>query len=156
MGSVKVKVVGARGAAQGFQRAADMLPRDTQDVLEDFGKTGAIPVFRQYAPEASGELKDVMRMEPWEFPGIQIVDDPESDAGFHYMEITRFGHAPGPEDRIYPVHARALRIPGVGFRAWVSRFHPPTDWVDDAIPAIEVRAVVAERMLIAKVAERLG
>lgn len=155
MGKITIKTYGLRAFAGKVGRAAAMADRDAQDILETWGRA-AMDIFKVYAPEDGGELKRVMRMEPWEYPGIQIIDDPESEEGFHYMEITRFGHAPGPQDRIYPRFAKALNIPGIGFRAWVSRFHPPSDWVEDAQPGIEVRFLVAERNMAARVESRLG
>lgn len=110
-------------------------------------------IARNFAPHDTGRLERGLKALVTSGGGrvtVTLISTAVSDDGYPYTDVTRFGHR---VDRIYPVHAKALRLPAPGrgpgfiFRAWVRGYHPAADWVDTASGAWEQEMDRAEARL---------
>lgn len=112
-------------------------------LLDEFAHLAPVSTrtVRAFAPHKSGRLERGIRASVRSYGG-RITLEVESTArdqetGYDYLPVTRFGHR---VPIIYPVHAKALRIPlagGVIYRKWVRGYKPARDWVADAFDALQ-------------------
>lgn len=119
--------VEARDAATAFVREAGRIQRDLHKAVRDTADDAEL-IFASHAPRRSGELARGMRARV--AGSLALVEaHAESDDGYDYVGVTRFGHRARvirPKRRpvvkhLYPTKAKAFPLP-FGFRAWIRDF----------------------------------
>lgn len=139
MASVDISVdsAGAGRLARRFEIAAERLPRETAQAVEDLGEDAEL-ILAAHALRRSGRMARNITATSQGLSAIVTVEAKNPETGYDYVGVTRFGHRVA---RIYPKRAKALRTP-FGPRASVRGFHPASDWRDDALPEIAAQARV--------------
>lgn len=136
------KVTNVIGTIRSLEQTREDLDDILRDGLSDLANT-SVELLQAAAPK--GRTKQLTRGIKARRRGLNRIDvsihaiAPES--GFDYAAVTRFGHRVA---EITPTEGRkALRVrfqsSEVGFFDRVRGFQPSGDWVDHAIPAVEVK-----------------
>jgi hypothetical protein len=149
----RASVRGARRAGFDLDRAGRRLQTIILDEFAGHVAPALTRTARDFAPHDTGRLERSIKAKVGSRGGritVTLEAGPVSDEGYPYLDVTRYGHKTDP---IYPVHAKALRLPAPGrgpgfiFRAWVRGYHPASDWVADAAGSWEADMSAAEQRL---------
>lgn len=152
---MKARIVGAREAAQRFERAADRLRHDVERAVSEVAQDSEL-IFAGHALRKSGRMARGIAATSAGTTALVHAHAQNPETGFDYVGVTRFGHR---ARIIRPVRAKALRIPVAGgfiFRKSVRGFHPKEDWAARASPEVERGAQDAVRRIGREISVRIA